>query len=1078
MKKFFVVAVLIAVMFAFASPALAADFNYFVYFNPSSVEVKADRTFDVEIWMYGDTNYWQVMAEFTYDPDILICDYKKLVGHVARFDTFVEGKGSIWTFPYFDIVKAYPCDKPIEEPNGGGVIKCAVLTFKVKEDYTGSWDDISVCFGTVHVNPAGNAGRGTIGVFTGPCVNGNDTKTVIEFVCDPAYGTWNGEKVFKDEPGEILPVSAAPTLDSTTHTFIKWIPAGPWEFPEKADSPLLVVPEIKKLVTITFDDTGVVGGHLEEPVVFTGPEGEPVLDYYPGKYPPTVVVEPGYRFVGWEDEAGNLITPPTVFPDKNIVIKPRIEKIVNVKVTFINDTPDLGSFNPPSPVEFEGEPGTNTPAIEPPTTTPNPGYKFNGWDITPLPVVYPATNLEIHGSFVEDPILWSKIFFVVNDPAKGSLIGKTEFRGVIGHNIYEEIEIPTPVPAAGCVFVEWSPLPLPTVYPPVDTTYTATFKKQVTITFDDTGVLYGKLDPGGKRIFTGVEGTTISDTEYPPTALADLGYKQDGWVDGAGNPITLPIVFPTDDLTIKPKFIEDESLWSKIFFVVNDPAKGSLTGETEFRGVIGYNIYQEIVIPTPVPATGCVFVGWSPLPLPIVYPTVDTTYTATFKREVTVTFVSEDEEKGTVDGAVGNVLEIKGLEGDPLTAPGTTRVIGGGYEFDRWEPSVPTTFPDAPKTYTAMWKVYEPEWSTVTFYINYPNVVGPELPVIFKGIKGRALPPIVAPLVTLIPGYDFAWDTDPIPNVYPETNMVINGVWKKRVTVTFVSEDVTKGTVNGAVDNELKVTGFAGEPLTVPGTTRKTGYVFDEWLLEEPVKFPDVDTTYTATWKKYDPEWTKVTFVSNDLTMGTLDGVVEYGEGIIGTPIVGIVWPTPVPTDDTKYEFEKWSQDTLPTDYPDDDLEIIGYFKSKMKGDEYNIYFGEVTNKPASNDVIVDIMLWSEFRYYQVSAIIAFDPNVLEITEYGYDYLKEHVAHYDNSRITEGIIEVWSFTSPDTIQFGVSCDPAVVVASLLFSFKAGVPTDTDTKLSIRPGSMVLPPGIYLPPFPNVKLGPDVTVKKW
>ncbi|MCL1970003.1 MAG: VWA domain-containing protein, partial [Candidatus Bathyarchaeota archaeon] len=78
-------------------------------------------------------------------------------------------------------------------------------------------------------------------------------------------------------------------------------------------------------------------------------------------------------------------------------------------------------------------------------------------------------------------------------------------------------------------------------------------------------------------------------------------------------------------------------------------------------------------------------------------------YFAYQKPQVTVTFTSEDESMGTVDGAVDNVLTKIGVIGTPLSAPTTTEK--SGYQFKEWIPSVPSVFPSSAQTYTAIFEI-------------------------------------------------------------------------------------------------------------------------------------------------------------------------------------------------------------------------------------------------------------------------------------------------------------------------------------------------------------------------------------
>ncbi|MCL1816042.1 MAG: cohesin domain-containing protein, partial [Clostridiales bacterium] len=168
----------------------------------------------------------------------------------------------------------------------------------------------------------------------------------------------------------------------------------------------------------------------------------------------------------------------------------------------------------------------------------------------------------------------------------------------------------------------------------------------------------------------------------------------------------------------------------------------------------------------------------------------------------------------------------------------------------------------------------------------------------------------------------------------------------------------------------------------------------------------------------------------------------------------------------------------IPAFFPGANLVITGSWKWKLDPEKYNIYFDDLKTavSPQGKKIVtVNVMLWSEYKYYQVTANINFNPELLEIDEDGYDYLRESVAAYEI--VEPGTIKVWSFYAPHGIIEGDVCDPAVVIASLRFTLKDNFVAGSETKLTITEG-FVNPPGSLSPPLPEIRIGPAVTVKSW
>ncbi|NLX93398.1 MAG: InlB B-repeat-containing protein [Clostridiales bacterium] len=314
------------------------------------------------------------------------------------------------------------------------------------------------------------------------------------------FNTDGGSAVpyIRGEVGSTVTAPQPPT--KTGYTFVRWDPVLPALYPA-VDFNTTAIWSIKES-TITFDANG----------------GSPVASQT-GDYGTTVVtpitpVREGYTFTGWQPAA------PTTFPENNLTVTAQWT-IKQITVTFDSAggsavTSKTGSF------------GTTLVAPFAPTKS---GYAFNGWSPV-LPSTYPANDLTVTAQ-------WLKRIIITFDSDNGL----TNLQITVNEG--SALVPPADPTKTGYTFVGWSPS-LPSVYPNVDTTYTAQWQiKQTTITFfTDDGTVIAPM--------TGAYGTPV----IAPADPVKVGFNFNGWGPD------LPGTFPADDLTVTAQ-------WVAIVYYVN-----------------------------------------------------------------------------------------------------------------------------------------------------------------------------------------------------------------------------------------------------------------------------------------------------------------------------------------------------------------------------------------------------------------------------------------------------------------------------------------------------------------------------
>jgi hypothetical protein len=273
-------------------------------------------------------------------------------------------------------------------------------------------------------------------------------------------------------------------------------------------------------------------------------------------------------------------------------------------------------------------------------------------------------------------------------------------------------------------------------------------------------------------------------------------------------------------------------------------------------------------------------------------------YFAYQKPQVVVTFTSEDENKGTVDGAVGNELKVGGNIGDILNDPVTT--AKPGYTFDSWVDdsnnpvTLPGVFPATDTTYTATWVKDPDEWVTVSFDAGDHGSFASGTVSSFEGVKGESTSDIdVSALEAALEAENAGWVFDgwdvALTSVYPGSDLTITAQWVKDpdewVTVSFATVSSSQGTLTGTLSFE-GVKGSSASAIVEPGKSPAYNYVFNSWSTAIPSVYPDADLTITASWTYVgvDPDDFVVVYYGNGASGGFAPNdynLYSYGDQVV-----------------------------------------------------------------------------------------------------------------------------------------------------------------------------------------------------
>ncbi len=548
-----------------------------------------------------------------------------------------------------------------------------------------------------------------------------------------------------------------------------------WEFVGWSTSfnnitaPLTVVARYNAdIYTVTFDLAGkgtrIGGGKLEQTVFF----GYPAIA-------PIVQANTGWVFEGWDLPFDVVTGPLTVTALYGVATYP---------VTF--DLDDKGSR------VGGGELVQNvihSEAALAPEVEANPGWTFEGWDVSfdnitsPLTVIAQYRRLTYTVTFELD--------------GKGTRIGGGELTQTIA---YGEAALAPQVEAApGWVFEGWD-APFDTVTGPL--TVVAQYRRLTyTVTFD--------LDGKGTRIGGGELTQTVT---YGEAALAPEVEAHPGWVflgwDTAFDTVTRT-------LTI---FAQYRRLTYTVTFDLD--GKGVHVGGGELVQTVIHG--ESALAPQILPYAGWIFDGWD---IPFDMVTGPLTVTARYRR-ITYTVTFDLDGKGTWTG--GGELVQTVAYGEAATEPNFSVIPG--WIFDGWEVSFDTI--TGPLTVMARYRAVS---CTVTFVLDGKGRrIGGGALIQEVNYGGSA----VAPFVVGDSGWIFeGWDV-PFTNV-TESLTVTARYSQATYTVTFNLGD--KGTRVGG--GELIQTVVHGAAALAPEVAAHTGWVFEGWN----IPFNEVTSPLTVT---------------------------------------------------------------------------------------------------------------------------------------------------------------------------------------------------------------------------------------
>ena len=343
-----------------------------------------------------------------------------------------------------------------------------------------------------------------------------------------------------------------------------------------------------------------------------------------------------------------------------------------------------------------------------------------------------------------------------------------------------------------------------------------------TVTFNANG---GKFaDDKDEAVVSG----DIKDAVVIPTAPTRDGYTFIGWIDATDETPTYEEAQSTVVVeTIPYEPVEYDAFWIKNVNITfetdggsNIPARENVTPYTEFTAVTA---------PT---KDGYTFKGWNP-EIPETYPDVDTTYTAIWAKNVTVSF--------DTDGA-DPIESIPGVAGDPFEAE-ISNPSKVGYRFVKWSPALPTVFPEADTTYKA---IFEAKVYNAYYYVegnlvsNIQVEYGSEIPT----TVGTAVPPTGMKLS--------AWYTDKgmTQEFVPGTTMGTGSVslYAKYEYETYDSIFDAAGGKFADGSETVTVSTVYLEKIEVPAAPTRAGYEFAGWTPYPFAHDEANDITFYATW--------------------------------------------------------------------------------------------------------------------------------------------------------------------------------------------------------------------------------------
>ena len=426
------------------------------------------------------------------------------------------------------------------------------------------------------------------------------------------------------------------------------------------------------------------------------------------------------------------------------------------------------------------------------------------------------------------------------------------------------------------------------------------------VTFNANGGIF-ESDSLDSHEVTGTIDSALATHEEPKRE----GYTFLGWDDASTEGETAeaqPETFPELDLVLNAVWVKNVN----ITFVTGE-------GGTEIPALTDKTPGTAFPVISDPTRDGYTFLYWDTDngELPDVYPDEDTTYTAVWALDVTMTIEPDNGNAATV------IPGYAGQEFDPSTIADPEKE---GYEFMGWDPVLPTQFPEASTTYTA---IYEKKTFTVKYYIVKDGVA--TLTRAQRVMYGEVVPTDV---IVPADGYELnGWYTDAAlgtafaeGTVMGASNLNLYGSYE--VQTYNAVFNAAGGYFDGDTSKtEITVPTVYEEAIAAPADPAREGYVFLGWTPAVGVMDVEGDKTFYATWELEDN--TVVYFWNNEDAPAADNNVYEQFT-------VAYTESVDIPADPTMdgYTFLYWGTSAdaaaaaeIPADMPANGLEYYAIWE-------------------------------------------------------------------------------------------------------------------------------------------------------
>jgi hypothetical protein len=131
-------------------------YDFTVYLSPAQTALSAGDTLLVDVMLTGDINYTQVLAELTYDTELLeFTGRANLSGFAGNISEVAPNIISLRSVPSLNMVAGAPCSPDV---------RIVTLQFTVKDNFAGESIDTVLAFASAAVSPTASA----LGATTAP----------------------------------------------------------------------------------------------------------------------------------------------------------------------------------------------------------------------------------------------------------------------------------------------------------------------------------------------------------------------------------------------------------------------------------------------------------------------------------------------------------------------------------------------------------------------------------------------------------------------------------------------------------------------------------------------------------------------------------------------------------------------------------------------------------------------------------------------------------------------------------------------------------------------------------------------